>query len=135
MAVTTKINRPAYGKLLARTLPGVIETEAECQRVVEELEKLDTRSRPLTPEEERLAALLTLLVRQYEDSRYPLEHARPIEALRFFMEQRNLRQRDLVPIFGASSVVSDVLKEKRSISKMQARKLAGFFHVGVELFI
>ena len=51
------------------------------------------------------------------------------------MEERGLRQRDLIPIFGASSVGSDVLKEKRSISKAHARKLAEFFNVPVSLFI
>jgi HTH-type transcriptional regulator/antitoxin HigA len=134
MAVT-KINEAAYRKLIARALPRVIETEAESQRIIGELEKLDTRDRPLSPEEERLAGLLTLLVRQFEESRYPLGHADPIEALRFLMKERELRQRDLIPIFGASSVVSDVLSGKRSISKAQARKLAEFFHVGVGLFI
>ena len=85
--------------------------------MVAELEKLDTRGRPLTPEEEDLAELMTLLVRQFEESKYPLGHAEPLEALRALMEDRDLRQRDLIPAFGASSVVSDVLNGKRAISK------------------
>jgi HTH-type transcriptional regulator/antitoxin HigA len=135
MAVTHKVDPVAYRKLLARSLPGIIESETECQRVIEELEKLDTSGRPLSPEEERLAALLALLVRQFEDSRYPLGHADPVDALRFLMEQRGIRQRDLIAVFGSSSVASDVLNGKRAISKTQARKLAEFFHVGVGLFI
>ena len=134
MAVTT-INEAAYGKLLARTLPRVIETEADNERMIAELEKLDTRGRPLTREEEKLAELMTVLIQQFEAKRYPLGHASPVEALRVLMEERGLRQRDLIPIFGASSVVSDVLKEKRSISKAHARKLAEFLHVPVSLFI
>jgi HTH-type transcriptional regulator/antitoxin HigA len=51
------------------------------------------------------------------------------------MEDRSLRLRDLIPIFGSSSVVSDVLNDKRLISKADARKLAEFFHVPVSLFI
>jgi HTH-type transcriptional regulator/antitoxin HigA len=51
------------------------------------------------------------------------------------MEARDLRQRDLISIFGASSVVSDVINGKRSISKNHARKLAEFFHVSVSMFI
>jgi len=134
MAVAT-INKSIYGKLLARTLPRVIETEEENERIIAELEKLDTRSRPLTPEEEELAELMTLLVREFEETRYPLGHAEPIEALRILMEQRRLRQRDLIPVFGSSSVVSDVMNRKRSISKTHARKLAEFFHVPASLFI
>lgn len=134
MAVAT-INDEAYGKLLARALPRVIKTEEENERMVAELEKLDTRGRPLTPEEENLAELMTLLVRQFEQSRYPLGHAEPLEALRILMEDRGLRQRDLIPLFGSSSVVSDVLNGKRSISKAHARKLAESFHVPASLFI
>jgi HTH-type transcriptional regulator/antitoxin HigA len=134
MAVAT-INKAAYGKLLARMLPRVIETEEENEMMIAELEKLDTQSRPLTPEEEKLGELMTLLVRQFEESHYPLGHAKPIQALRVLMEDRGLRQRDLITVFGSSSVVSDVLNEKRSISKAHARKLAEFFHVPAGLFI
>jgi HTH-type transcriptional regulator/antitoxin HigA len=134
MAVAT-INKAAYGKLLARTLPRVIEAEEENETMIAELERLDTRSRPLTPEEQKLAELMTLLVRQFEQSHYALGHAKPVEALRVLMEDRRLRQRDLIPVFGSSSVVSDVLNEKRAISKTHARKLAELFHVPVGLFI
>jgi HTH-type transcriptional regulator/antitoxin HigA len=126
---------PTYGKLLAQTRPRVIKTEAENERALTKLEALDTIGRPLTREEEALAELLTVLVRQFEDSYYSLGHADPLDALRDFMEVRQIRQRDLIPVFGASSVVSDVLNGKRSISKNHARKLAEFFHVSVSLFI
>jgi HTH-type transcriptional regulator/antitoxin HigA len=126
---------PDYGELLSQTRPRVIKTEAENQRALAELEALDTLGRRLTREEEALGELLSVLVGQFEESRYPLGHADPLDALRDFMEVRQLRQRDLIPIFGASSVVSDVLNGKRSISKNHARKLAEFFHVPVSLFI
>ena len=134
MALAT-IDEAAYGKLLARALPRVIKTKAENQRMIAELERLDTCGRPLTPEEENLADLMTLLIRQFEESRYPLGHAEPIEALRVLMEDRGIRQRDLIPVFGSSSVVSDVVNGKRSISKAHARKLAEHFHVPASLFI
>lgn len=134
MAVAT-LNEAAYGRLLARTAPRVIKTRAENERMIEELERLDNLERPLTHEEQRLAELMTLLVRRYEASQYPLGHADPVEALRVMMEQRSLRQRDLIPVFGSSSVVSDVLGGKRSISKTHARKLAEFFHVTPSLFL
>ena len=129
------LTETVYGELLSQVRPRVIKTVAENERAIAELEALDTLGRPLTREEEALAELLTVLVRQFEESRYPLGHADPLDALRDFMEVRQLRQRDLIPIFGASSVVSDVLNSKRSISKNHARKLAKFFHVPVSLFI
>jgi len=60
------INGAAYGKLLARALPRVIKTEAENERMIAELERLDTRGEALTPEEESLAELITTLVRQFD---------------------------------------------------------------------
>ena len=135
MAGVATINEAAYGKLLARTLPRVIETKRENERMIAELEKFDTRGRPLTAEEEKLTQLMTVLIQQFEETHYPLGHAGPVEALGALMQDRNLRQRDLVPVLGASSVISDILKGKRSISKTHARKLAEFFHVPVSLFI
>ena len=64
---------------------------------------------------------MTLLVQRFEKSRYPLGHAEPVEALRALMGSRDVRQRDLIPVFGSSSVASDVINGKRSISKTHAR--------------
>src|SRR5450756_79200 len=129
------LTETVYGELLSQVRPRVIKTEAENERAIAKLEALDTLGRPLTREEVALADLLTMLIVQFEDVHYSLGHASPLDALRDFMEVRSLRQRDLIPIFGASSVVSDVLTGKRSIRKAHARKLAEFFHVPVSLFI
>ena len=129
------IDKRSYAKLLTRVLPQIITTDDENDRMIAELEKLDTRGRPLTPEEERLALLMGLLIRQFEDSRYSLGHAEPIEAVRILMETRGLRQRDMISVFGSSSVASDVLNGKRALSKTHVRKLADFFHVPAGLFL
>jgi len=127
------IDDTAYAGLLAHALPRVIETDEENERLIAELERLDSLPRK-TPEEESLAELLTVLIERFE-TRYDLGHAEPLEALRTLMEDRNFRQRDLIPVFGSSSVASDVLTGKREISKQHARKLAEFFSVPVGLFI
>jgi HTH-type transcriptional regulator/antitoxin HigA len=38
-------------------------------------------------------------------------------------------------VIGSRSQVSDLVSGKRGISKAQAKKLAEFFHVSIELFI
>ena len=129
------LTETAYGELLSQTRPRVIKTEAENARATAELEALDTLGRPLTKAETSLAELLTLLVQQFEASRYPLGELDPVDALRELMEARGLRQKDLIPVFGASSTISDVLHGKRAISKAHARKLAETYHVPVSLFI
>lgn len=127
------IDEVSYGELLARTLPRVIETEEENERFIAELETLDSLPEK-TPEQESLAELLTILIERFEQ-RYDLGHADPLEALKSLMEDRGLRQRDLVPVFGSSSVASDVMAGKREISKQHARRLAGYLNVPVSLFI
>jgi len=51
------------------------------------------------------------------------------------MEQNDLRQEDLVPVFGSRGRVSDVVNGKCAISKAQAKALGEFFKVSPELFI
>jgi len=51
------------------------------------------------------------------------------------MEQRGLRQADLLPVFGSRSIASAVLNGKREFSKAHIRKLAEFFHVSPAVFL
>ena len=135
MSTTTiDLNEKTYRQLLARTLPHVIHTDQECERLTNELERLDERER-LSPEEGELAELLTVLIDEYEERRYPIRKASPQETLRHLMEARKLTQKDLWKVFGSKGITSEVFHGKRSISKAHARKLAEFFHVNVELFI
>ena len=123
-----------YAELLGHTLPRIIRSEEECQRFTALLLELDERE-DLTPEEEELAELLTVLVTQYEEQQYPLDRPSPQAMLRHLMEARGLAHKDVWPLFGSKGIASEVLNGKRAISKAQARKLAGFFHVSAELFI
>lgn len=127
------IDEVKYGDLLASTLPKVIKTDEENERLIAELERLDSLPEK-TPEQESLAELLTVLIEQFEQ-KYDLGHAEPLDALKSLMEDRGLRQRDLIEVFGSSSVASDVLNGKREISKRHAKELAKFFAVPASLFI
>jgi HTH-type transcriptional regulator / antitoxin HigA len=134
MGTLTTLNERSYAELLRRTLPHVICTKEESARLTEELMRLDERDE-LTLEESELAKLLTVLIDDYEERRYPIPKASPQQVLKHLMEARNLAQKDLWKVFGSKGITSEVFHGKRSISKMQAKKLAQFFHVGVELFI
>jgi HTH-type transcriptional regulator / antitoxin HigA len=135
MSTTTiELNEKTYGQLLRRTLPHVIHTEEECDRLTAELLQLDERDEP-TPEEKELAELLTVLIDEYEARRYPIRKASPQQTLQHLMEARDLTQKDLWKLFGSKGVTSEVFHGKRSISKAQAKRLAEFFHVSAELFI
>jgi HTH-type transcriptional regulator/antitoxin HigA len=135
MSTTTiDLNEKAYRQLLGRALPHVIHTDQECDRLTSELTRLDERKSP-SPEEKELAELLTVLIEEYEERRYPVRKASPRQTLQHLMEARNLTQKDMWKVFGSKGITSEVFHGKRSISKAQAKKLAEFFHVSVELFI
>lgn len=103
-------------------------------RLTEELLNLDQRE-DLTPEEEALAEILTLLIQDYEEKRYPLPRVSPTESLRALMEERGLKHKDVWPVLGNKGTATEVLAGRRSISKAQARRLAEFLRVPVELFV
>jgi len=129
-----RLDERSYGQLLRRTLPRVIRTEEECERLTNELMSLDERT-DLSPEEKELAELLTMLIEEYEERRYPIRKASPRQTLLHLADARNLAPKDLWKLFGSKGTASEVLRGKRSISKAQAKRLADFFRVSVELFI
>jgi HTH-type transcriptional regulator/antitoxin HigA len=132
--MTIELDEKTYRQLLGRTLPRVIHTDEECDRLTTELIHLDERE-GISPEEKELAELLTVLIDEYEERRYPIRKASPQQTLQHLMEARNLTQKDLWKTFGSKGITSEVFHGKRSISKAQAKKLAEFFHVSAELFI
>jgi HTH-type transcriptional regulator/antitoxin HigA len=135
MSTTTiDLNENTYRQLLGRTLPHVIHADEECERLTNELERLDESER-LSREESELAELLTVLIDEYEERRYPIQKASPRRTLHHLMEARSLKQKDLWKVFRSKGITSEVFHGKRSISKAQARRLAEFFHVSVDLFI
>jgi len=59
----------------------------------------------------------------------------PHSILIHLMEERGLRQTDLVGIIGSRGVVSEVVNGKRPISNAQAKSLGNFFYVDPSLFV
>lgn len=51
------------------------------------------------------------------------------------MEERGLRHSDIWPVLGNKGAASEILNGKRPIRKVQAKKLAEFFRMPLELFI
>lgn len=126
-------NSPIYARLVAKAAPKVIRTEAENEHYIETLYALEQK-RSLSREEKELAGLLTFLIEDFEEKRYKLPRATPLQALTFLMEQRGLRQKDIVGIFGARSTVSEVMRGKRDFTKAQIARLSNYFHVSPEIF-
>jgi HTH-type transcriptional regulator/antitoxin HigA len=125
------LNPVAYGELLAVELPKRAKNVRQFNRLVARLEALDFAKRKLTPEEEALREILVVLIADYDDtySADAFPEPAPHEMVQHIMEQRGLKQADLVPVLGSRSQVSDLVNGKRG------KKLAAYFRVSPELFI
>jgi HTH-type transcriptional regulator/antitoxin HigA len=122
---TRKVSKPFH--------PKVIKTTAEHERALARIEELFT-AKPGTPKGDELE-LLILLVETYEAKEFPIDLPDPIEAIRFRMQQANLKQKDLIPIFGSKSKVSEVLNGKRELSLSMIRKLASELGIPTEVLL
>ena len=128
-------DRFEYATLLAKTLPAVICNERENEHYTALIEELDQKGSKATSAEQRLAELLTLLIEDFEERHYALKPATPIAALEELMAANDLKQKDLLDIFGTPSIVSEVLSGKRKLTAEHIRKLARRFHVSSDIFL
>lgn len=126
--------RSEYASLLTTTLPAVIRSEAENERHIAMLEELDGKGRRMSAAERRMAELLTLLIEDFEEKHYALKSANPIDVLNELMLANNLKQKDLVDVFGTPSIASEVLSGKRKLNAGHIGKLSRRFKVSPEVF-
>lgn len=113
--------------------PKVIKTTVEHEHALARIEELYT-AKPGTRYGDELELLL-LLVESYEAKEFPIDLPDPIEAIRFRMEQAKLKQKDLIPIFGSKSKVSEVLNGKRELSLTMIRKLVSDLGIPAEVLL
>ena len=126
--------RSEYASLLTSTLAAVIRSEAENERLLSMLEDLDRKGTRMSAAERRMAELLTLLNEDFEEKHHALRVASPIEVLNELMRANNLKQKDLVDVFGTSSIASEVLGGKRKLNAEYIRRLSRRFNVSPEVF-
>ena len=113
--------------------PTPITSERQHEEYLSVLDKLASKERP-TSEEEKYAEVLMTLIEAYEEEHHAIPDASPVEVLRALMEANELRQKDLVPVFGTESIVSEVLRKKRELNKAHIEKLSKRFGVSPALF-
>ncbi len=114
----------------------MVQTEAENERMLGKIEALMDRGEKRSPEEDRLLELMAKLVEDFEAKAYSLGESTPGEVLAYMIEKRGLKQSDLLPVLGCSkSFVSEMVSGRRGIGIGNAKKLATFFGMPVELFI
>ena len=98
-----------------------IKTERDYRKALKEIENL-WDAKPNTSMGDRLDVLVTL-VEAYEQKHYKFDPPDPIEAIKFRMEQLDLKPSDLAKILGGRSRVSEVLNRKRKLTVEMMRSL------------
>ena len=135
---------------MANTLPGVVDTPEEHERLLTIAEELMDRGAELSTEQRKLLELLVLLIQAYEHQVLENESAdeeddgeneatdplpRPHETLGRLMESRGWNSDVLIDIFGNPHLVAETMAGRRPISRGQAKGLAKLFRVPVKLFL
>jgi len=107
----------------------LITSEEQYDKIMErvlELAKLDPVEK--TGDFEELT-ILSLLIEQYDDKHYPIPPCNPVEAIKFHMEQNDLRPIDMKQYFGSTSRFYEIINKKRNLSLSMIKKL----HTGLRI--
>lgn len=108
----------------------LIKTEEDYLQALKRFEKIFD-AEPGTKEGDE-AELLSYLIEKYEDEKYPIEAPDPIEAIKFRMEQMNLKKKDLDEIIGYKSRVSEIFSRKRKLTLNMIRNLHNKLNIPYE---
>jgi HTH-type transcriptional regulator / antitoxin HigA len=116
----------------------ILKTEQEyneaCKRIYNLINSSETPIESNSPEGEEME-LLSLLIEKYEQENYPVKAPNPIEAIKFRMEQMNLKQSDIAPLFGGKTRVSEVLHGKRPLTLKMITLLNRYLGIPLESLV
>ena len=129
--MSTALANPA--EMVKQGAPHLIHNDEELAEYTQALFELTAKSDP-KPEEEEAIELMTLLVERYEQERYPVPQAEPVDVLRYLLERNGLSQRDIAPELGSESTVSLVLSGKRLLNRDHIARLSRRFNVSPAVF-
>ena len=124
-----------YRRLRGTVPVGPLRNRRDYQRALKILDAVldaigDAEHHPLAD----LAETVGVFVERYEQEHLASPNARPVDVLRFLMDQHNLRQTDLEEI-GSQGVVSEILAGRRRLNARQVRRLAERFGVSPAVFL
>lgn len=113
----------------------IIKNETEYDMALQRVDELMQINPELdTPLSDELE-ILVLLIEKYEDKNWIIDTPDPIEAIKYRMEELNLKQKDLIPYIGNKSKVSELLNKKISLSLTMIRNLSKALHIPLEVLI
>lgn len=133
---STPRRKDTYLELVLEVPLRPIRSDEELRLAHGMLDKLTDRLEDLDSGERDYLDVLATLVEQYEKGTIPMPSLPDHAMLRFLMETNRVNQTQLAYETGiAISTISEVLAEKRNLTRGQVEKLARHFNVGVGAFV
>ncbi|AHM62327.1 transcriptional regulator [Flammeovirgaceae bacterium 311] len=112
-----------------------IISEEDYQKTLEKIDSLLEKNPQQGTDEYYVLDALTTLVQKYEEVHYPVPDPDPIEYLKFVMEQRGLKPKDLVEYIGPKSRVSEILNRKRYFTLDQVYNLWKGLNIPLDVLV
>ena len=113
----------------------ILKTEKDYDKALNRIDELMELNPKLGTKESDELEILALLVEKYEELNWNIETPDPIEAIKYRMEEMNLKQKDLVPYIGNKSKVSELLNRKISLSLSMVKNLSEALHIPLEILV
>jgi HTH-type transcriptional regulator/antitoxin HigA len=113
----------------------VIKTEKDYEEALKLVEKLMSRDPDPDSEEGEQLSLLSTLIQDYEAKVLPESLPDPVDAIKFRMEQADLKPADLIPYLGSRSRVSEILSGKRQLTLDMVRALEAGLGIPAKVLI
>lgn len=133
--MTPGLDKPkTYIELLQEFPPRPIKSQEELLATQKVIDSLIDRAPSLSSDESDYLNVLGTLVYEYEQTQEPIPDIYGVELLKVLIEDNDLRQKDLVPVFKTESIVSDILKNRRQLTTRHIQELAEFFHTSPAAF-
>lgn len=79
--------------------------------------------------------ILAMLIEDYEGKRWPIDVPDPVEAIKYRMEQSNLKPKDLTTMIGNLDRVYEILSHKRALTLPMIRRLNQELHIPAQSLI
>lgn len=107
----------------------IIKTEKQYESSMKWLDiEFEKNIKPNTAEGNKIQIAL-LLVKEYEDRCYPVPMPDPIEVIKLKMQEKGLKNKDLVAKIGTKGYVSAILNKRKPLTL----ELAKFFHKDLKI--
>ncbi len=79
--------------------------------------------------------ILSILVKEYENEHYPIPKPKPLDAIKFRLEQLGMSESQLSSVLGYRSRKSEIFNGKRKLNLAMIRKLNEILHIPAEVLI